>query len=852
MSTINLEILIGKCDVASKQALEAALNMVVSYEQSSAELSHWLYQLCLSRDAKLKRLLDTYHIGFSALEKSLLINIESIKKQAVSTPTISQHVIDVLSAGWQLASLEYNRPVLSVDFIFCALLSDTMLRQVALQMAPVLKKVDVDDLKLRLKKSELGEASQASAATNGQSALAQYTMDLVAQATAGNMDPVIGRELEMRQAIDILLRRRQNNPILTGEPGVGKTAVVEGLALRIAQKQVPASLADVRIHSLDLGLLQAGAGIKGEFERRLKSLIQEIENSQHPIILFVDEAHTLIGAGAMPGQTDAANLLKPALARGQLRVIAATTWSEYKKYIESDPALTRRFQVVAVKEPDEEAAIHMLRHIVEKLEQHHHVRIRSEAVDSAVRFSHRYLTERKLPDSAVSVLDTACARVSEQQSGLPVMIAQLNEREQNDRLELQQLQAEDQTPEIKKQIKQIQADIRSVNVDRVEYQAHYETERQLIADIQHLQAIEKRDPEKEKQLKRYKQQLKRQQAKQQFLNVSVDKHVIADVISNWTGIPKANMLRNAQQRLLSLEEKLKQRIVGQDQGIKRITSKLTAAGAKLLSPNKPIGVFLLVGPSGVGKTETAYGLAQELFGDRSKMTVINMSEFKEAHKISTLTGSPPGYVGYGQGGVLTEAIRRQPYSLILLDEMEKAHRSVQELFFQLFDKGELRDSEGRDVNCKNTLIVMTSNAASDFIEKATEDGHVDLEDPIFKNRLQAQLQQDFSPAFLGRTTIVPFLPLAHDQLTRLIHRELDQLQDRIYEQYQVTLQFDPEVDQSLLASCTEKSLGARQIGHSITQQLLPSISASLLEMVASKRQVKQLFVQKQGEQWTVT
>ena len=860
MPEVNLENLISKLNPSAKAALEKSLAMVVSYQQETAEVEHWLYQMLRNNDVELLAICKHFAISVTVVEKSLLQAIEKLPRKKATMPTLGQGLIDLFNKSWQLASLEYNRQQLTSAYIICAMLDDIILQQKALMLVPVLKQIDLLELKQLLKQEELSQ--QEVTPVNKAESLKQFTIDLVAEAKAGKIDPVIGREAEIRQAIDILMRRRQNNPILTGEPGVGKTAIVEGLALRIAEGKVPNNLAKVKIHSLDLGLLQAGAGVKGEFERRLKDLISDIEKSANPIILFVDEAHTLIGAGGAPGQMDAANILKPALARGALRVIAATTWAEYKQYIESDAALTRRFQVVKVNAPDEETACHMLRSMAEKLEEHHEVTILAEAITTAVRLSKRYLTERQLPDSAISVLDTACARVSDQQNDLPVEITSLQESQRNIELEIKQLNREEQTTEIKKQIKQLQVQLNKTKKEIESLQKEYESQKQLIQQIKEQQAelskcrsvAAKRKPtsvsEANTKLKALLKTLKKQQETKTFINLNVNKTTVADVIANWTGIPAANMLRGSEDRILSLQSRLAEKIIGQKYALQAISNKLLASGAKLTATNKPTGVFLLVGPSGVGKTETAHVLATEIFGSANKMTIINMSEFKEAHKVATLIGSPPGYVGYGKGGVLTEAIRREPYSLILLDEMEKAHPSVQELFFQMFDKGIIRDSEGRDIDCKNTLIIMTSNAASDFIIDHANAGD-DFSDTKLQQKLNKELTKSFAPAFLGRTAIVPYMPLTEAELTQIVERELIQLSKRAEENYNIKINFNESVNLYLTAACQQQSFGARQIYNNISQQLLPTVSEKLLQTIAKKKPAKQLQVTRQEEAWVV-
>jgi type VI secretion system protein VasG len=849
MVELNLENLINKMNSACRAALEQALGMVLEYQQETAEIEHFLYQLLLNADAELLAILHKFNISTVAVEKSLLLNIERLARAKVNLPTLGQNLIDLINKSWQMVSIEFNKNELSSGFILLALLTDIIMRQRACVVSPVLKKLAVDELKVYLKSLAADQPALSPLQHISKSeGLDKYAINLITEAHAGKIDAVIGRENEIRQMIDILMRRRQNNPILTGEPGVGKTAIVEGLALRIAEGRVPNNLINTKIYSLDLGLLQAGAGVKGEFERRLKSLITDIEKCVDPVILFIDEAHTLIGAGGAPGQMDAANILKPALARGGLRVIAATTWSEYKQYIETDAALTRRFQVVNVRAPDEQTAKYMLRSMVGKLEQHHQVTILASAVDAAVELGKRYLTERQLPDSAISVLDTACARVHDQQNAVPVGITALQEERDSLQLELQQLAKEHDNKELQRKIKKLADKIVAIEAQVAEMLSYFTEEQSLAQQIINLN---NNDNSKPKKLAQLKHKLAEIQKKQKFIHLFVDNYIVAEVIANWTGIPAENMLRGNEDKVLSLPQRLKQKIIGQEVGLGMISNKLLASGAKLIAPNKPTAVFLLVGPSGVGKTETANVLAEEIFGSKNKMTIINMSEFKEAHKVATLIGSPPGYVGYGKGGVLTEAIRREPYSLILLDEIEKAHPSVQELFFQMFDKGILTDSEGRDVDCKNTIIVMTSNAADEFIESRIELKDYDFAAEESQQALSQELTRFFAPAFLGRTTIVPYLPLTDSQLNLIIERELKLLNERAIQNYNVKLEFAQDVNNYLTAACNQQQFGARQIYNNISQQLLPVIAAKLLQTVAAKKSLKKIMISRQEDTWLV-
>jgi type VI secretion system protein VasG len=696
-------------------------------------------------------------------------------------------------------------------------------------------------------------------------ALDQYTINLTERARAGEIDPVIGREAEVRQIVDILIRRRQNNPILTGEAGVGKTAVVEGLALRIAQGDVPPVLEKVVLRTLDMGLLQAGAGVKGEFENRLKQVIAEVKASPVPIVLFIDEAHTMIGAGGQAGQSDAANLLKPALARGELRTIAATTWAEYKKYFEKDAALARRFQVVKVEEPDEERAIRMMRGITATLEKHHTVRILDEAVESAVKLSHRYIPARQLPDKSVSLLDTACARVAIGQSSIPPAIE--DSRRQIDHLELERgiLDRESATGgRHADRIAEVHKALSAERTKLLELEKRWEEERKRVEEIRGLGgSIEARyieekaacspngpafEPssalvEMQAQLTAKMDDLRQLQGESPLMQVSVDAQTIAEVIAGWTGIPVGKMLANEIQTVLNLRTKLEERVIGQSHALESICSRIQTARANLTDPRRPIGVFLLVGPSGVGKTETALSLAETLYGGERNLITINMSEYQESHTVSGLKGSPPGYVGYGEGGVLTEAVRRRPYSVVLLDEVEKAHPDVLELFFQVFDKGTLEDGEGREIDFKNTVILLTSNVGTDTILSACRDTETtptreELAELIRPDLLGAQSErgvQIFKQAFLGRLIVVPYYPISDAIMRQIIRLQLGRISQRMKQNHNAQFTYSDELVESVVARCREVESGARNVDHILTRTLLPEISHEILTRMADGR-----------------
>jgi type VI secretion system protein VasG len=642
--------------------------------------------------------------------------------------------------------------------------------------------------------------------------------------------------------IDILMRRRQNNPILTGEAGVGKTAVVEGFANRVVSGDVPPALQGVHIHSLDLALLQAGAGVKGEFENRLKGLINEVKSSTEKIILFIDEAHTMIGAGGQAGQNDAANLLKPALARGELRTIAATTWSEYKKYFEKDPALARRFQVVKVEEPTEEVACTMLRGIKASLEKHHNLRILDEAVTATVRLSHRYIAGRQLPDKAVSVLDTACARLSLGQNSTPPRLEDILRR--IDALEVQKRVLERETKigaDHAEKLAEIEEHIASAAEERDVLNEQWEKEKALTAKIRALQesleSAEKKDPKADEsevrtELAKLEAELAALQGERGMMRVSVDAQIVGEVISAWTGIPLGKMVRNEIETVLTLDEHLKKRVIGQDHALFAIAQRILTSRANLDDPVKPVGVFLLVGPSGVGKTETAIALADVLYGGERNMITINMSEFQEAHTVSTLKGSPPGYVGYGEGGVLTEAVRRRPYSVVLLDEVEKAHPDVLELFFQVFDKGRMEDGEGREIDFRNTIILLTSNAATETLMKLTADPETAPDTQGMVKALKPELDKIFKPAFLGRLMIVPYYPVRDEALKQIIRLKLGKIQRRLAETHKIALEYDDILLNEVASRCTEVESGARNVDNILSNTMLPDLSRQILSRIA--------------------
>ncbi|HYP86734.1 MAG TPA: type VI secretion system ATPase TssH, partial [Polyangiaceae bacterium] len=724
---------------------------------------------------------------------------------------------------------------------------------------------------------ETGSAGLSPAAMGKQEALQKYSVDLTEKARKGEIDPIVGRDHEMRQVVDILMRRRQNNPILTGEAGVGKTAVVEGFAQRIASGDVPPQLKDVTLRVLDIGLLQAGASMKGEFENRLRQVIDEVQASPKPIILFIDEAHTLIGAGGAQGTGDAANLLKPALARGKLRTIAATTWAEYKKFVEPDPALTRRFQVVKVEEPSEDKAIAMLRGTASVLEKHHRVQLLDEALEAAVKLSKRYIPDRQLPDKAVSLLDTACARVAVSQHAVPPEVEDSRRRIDLLKQELEIIAREQSVGvDAGKRKNDVERELAEEGQELEQLETRWRSEKALVDRILAIRAELRSSgaaPEAAKEskepapppsldaadkregllseLKGLGAELVQLQAENPLIFPTVDSQSIASVIADWTGIPTGRMVKNEIETVLRLHEVLGERVIGQDHALEMIARRIQTARAGLENPNKPIGVFLLAGPSGVGKTETALTLAEALYGGEQNAITINMSEFQEAHTVSTLKGAPPGYVGYGEGGVLTEAVRRKPYSVVLLDEVEKAHADVHEVFFQVFDKGWMEDGQGTRVDFKNTIILLTSNVGSDLIMKMAAQGQ--KPDPAqIAEALRGPLLEVFPAALLGRVVVIPYYPLSDEMLGNIVRLQLDRVKKRVTERYQIPFSYDDAVVQLISSRCTELESGGRMIDAVLTNTLLPQLSRELLLRTLDGKPPTRVAVSVAGSEFSYT
>ena len=871
MAGVNLKSLIARLNETCRQALEGAAGLCLSRTNYNVEVEHWLMKLIELPNTDLAAILRAFDVDSSRLTRDLTRCIDRLKTGNSRAPVLSPSTVDVAREAWLLASIDFASTRIRSGHLLLALLSDRSLSLQARESSDELSKISVESLRhdLPTLTAETAESTAAktaelpsderSAARAGEDsktpALDQYTIDLTARVRSGKIDPVLGRDSEIRQVIDILTRRRQNNPILTGEAGVGKTAIAEGFAQRIVAGDVPPPLRNVSLRTLDLGLLQAGAGVKGEFENRLKQVIEEVSKSPQPVILFIDEAHTLIGAGGASGQGDAANLLKPALARGELRTIAATTWAEYKKYFEKDAALARRFQVVKVEEPADEAAIAMARGLVATLESHHGIEILDEAVQESVRLSRRYVSGRQLPDKCVSLLDTACARVALGLSATPPAVEDCQRTIEQLALAIDILKREQSTgskhderlADLLKQKEESERQWRTLN-DR------WQAETKLVARIREIRSRLSAahrpvshgsaasaasattpptasarevgpneagtvpaappvltDEERQRllgELETQSMELKKLQGETPLVQAYVDAQTIAEVVAAWTGIPVGRMLTDEIKTILKLKERMEARIVGQSHALAAIAQRIRTSRAGLTDPRRPIGVFFLVGPSGVGKTETAITLADLLYGGEQNMTVINMSEFKEEHKVSLLMGSPPGYVGYGEGGVLTEAVRRRPYSVVLLDEMEKAHPGVQDIFYQVFDKGHLRDGEGRDIDFKNTVILMGSNAGSDLISKLCSDPETTPTAEALTEALRPELLKTFKPAFLGRVTVVPYFPLSDEIMQKIVELQLGRIRQRIAEHYRAEFQYAPAVVSHIVSRCTEVESGA--------------------------------------------
>jgi type VI secretion system protein VasG len=912
MAEISRTSLFGKLNSIGYKAIEGATIFCKLRGNPYVELVHWLYQILKLPDSDLHHIIKHFDIDPSRLAADMTAELDRLPRGSTSISDLSSHLEDSVERGWVYGSLLFGESQIRTGHLIVGMLKTSGLKNVLLGISNEFSKVKLEELTDNFAKIVGNSPEETLSATDGSSlragaepgvetgamapaamgkaeALSRFSLDLTEKARSGEMDPIVGRDVEVRQIIDILMRRRQNNPILTGEAGVGKTAVVEGFAQRIVQGDVPPSLKDVAVRVLDVGLLQAGASMKGEFENRLRQVIEEVQSSPKPIILFIDEAHTLVGAGGAAGTGDAANLLKPALARGTLRTIAATTWAEYKKYIEKDPALTRRFQVVKIDEPEEDKALLMMRSLASNLEQHHRVQILDEALDAAVRLSHRYIPERQLPDKAVSLTDTACARVAVSQHAVPPELEDCRRRIQAMETELQIIGRETVTGvDHKKRESEISEKLEAEHKRLAEIEDRWSKEKELVDSILEIRAklresgegtieqtetaedgaaeAEKKSDEtvasdtsetspeasegKEtidreeslKQLKSLQKRLSELQGERPLILPCVDAQAVGSVVADWTGIPVGGMVKNEIEAVLNLADRLKQRVMGQDHALEAIARRITTSRARIENPNKPIAVMFLVGPSGVGKTETALALAEAMYGGENNLITINMSEFQEAHTVSTLKGSPPGYVGYGEGGILTEAVRRRPYSIVLLDEVEKAHRDVHEIFFQVFDKGQMEDAEGRLIDFKNTIILLTSNCGTDLIMDMCKDPKLMPEPEGICKALRKPLLEVFPAALLGRLVAVPYYPINDETLKLIIRLQLGRIGRRTQENHKIPFTYDDEAVDLIAGRCTEVESGARTVDAILTNTVLPEISQELLRRLMEGKTATRVHV----------
>jgi len=886
MTEISRVALFGKLNKVGYQAVEGATVFCKMRGNPYVELVHWLAQILQGQDNDILRIIKHYDLDPSRIAADMQKALDKLPRGATSISDLSAHLEEAMERAWVFGSLLYSSNQVRTGHLILGLLKTPGLRGVLLNISGEFGKIKADDLaedfhhitdgspEDRLSPQDgsttgggavPGEASGAMspAAMGKEEALKKFCTDLTQQARDGKIDPIVGRDEEIRQIVDVLMRRRQNNPILTGEAGVGKTAVVEGFALRIARGDVPPALKDARLLALDVGLLQAGASMKGEFENRLRSVIDEVQASTTPVIMFIDETHTLVGAGGAAGTGDAANLLKPALARGTLRTIGATTWAEYKKHIEKDPALTRRFQTVVVEEPSIDKAVMMMRGIASMLEKHHKVQVLDEGLEAAVSLSARYIPARQLPDKSVSVLDTACARVAVSQHAVPAEVDDARRRIEALDTELEIIGRDETAGYDASDRKLVIAEMKASEEARLaELTAKWDAEKAIVAAILDLRAKlrEGGAPVEAKpgteaaaasplddatradllaQLKEKNAELTTLQGENPLILPIVDAQAVASVVGDWTGIPVGRMVRDEIETVLNLDEYLAKRVIGQDHAMKMIAKRIQTSRAGLDNPNKPIGVFLLAGTSGVGKTETALALAEVMYGGEQNVITINMSEYQEAHTVSSLKGAPPGYVGYGEGGVLTEAVRRKPYSVVLLDEVEKAHPDVHEVFFQVFDKGVMEDGEGRVIDFKNTLILLTSNAGSDMIMDMCSDPDLMPEPEGIAKALRDPLLKIFPAALLGRLVTIPYYPLSPDMIGKITRLQLDRIKKRVQAAHGVPFSYSDDVVNLIVERCQEIESGGRMIDAIVTNTMLPDISAEFL-----KRMMQGLTVEK--------
>ena len=925
MSEISRVALFGKLNSIGYRAIESATVFCKMRGNPYVEVVHWLHQVLQLQDSDLHRIIKQFNLDPARLAKDFTDALDRLPRGSTSISDLSSHVEEAVERGWVFATLMFGESQVRTGHLIVGMVKTAGLRNALLAISREFDKVKPDTLIERFSEVVSGSPEASLGATDGfqvgggavpgeasgamapaqmgkQEALKKFSIDLTEKARKGELDPILGRDDEVRQIIDILMRRRQNNPILTGEAGVGKTAVVEGFAQRIASGDVPPPFKDVTLRTLDVGLLQAGASMKGEFENRLRAVIEEVQASEKPIILFIDEAHTLIGAGGAAGTGDAANLLKPALARGNLRTIAATTWAEYKKYFEKDPALTRRFQVVQVGEPSEEKAILMLRGMTSTMEKHHRVQILDAALEAAVKLSARYIPARQLPDKAVSLLDTASARVAISQHAVPAEVEDSRRRIQALETELQIIGRE----------KAVGIDIGQRETDAQEkleaergrlegLEARWTEEKGLVDRILELRAklrgstgtVEGTGSALEKaaaqqavaaapvmamadgngadappppaaatngaggdretllsEMRDLQAKLAELQGETPLILPSVDEQAVASVVGDWTGIPVGRMVKNEIETVLNLAESMNARVIGQRHALDMIAKRIQTSRASLDNPGKPIGVFMLCGPSGVGKTETALALAESLYGGEQNVITINMSEFQEAHTVSTLKGAPPGYVGYGEGGVLTEAVRRKPYSVVLLDEVEKAHPDVHEIFFQVFDKGIMEDGEGRRIDFKNTLILLTTNVGSELIMNMCKDPELIPEPDAIAKALRDPLLKVFPAALLGRIVTIPYYPLSDEMISSIIRLQLGRIQKRVNQNYKIPFEYDDAVVKLIASRCSELESGGRMIDAILTNTMLPAISQEFLTRMVEGKAVNRVQINVEGDQFS--
>ena len=881
MSEINRTALFGKLNALAYKAIEGATVFCKMRGNPYVELEHWFAQLLQAQDSDLHRVIQHYGLDISAVARDMTTALDRLPRGATAISDFSPHIENAIERAWTYATLQFGEAQVRTGYLLVGMLKTQSLRNPLFNLSRQFEKVKVEDLAdnfakicdaspeaLMRAQDGTGMAAGASGGAPGEDsgamapaamgkgdALKKFAVDLMQKARKGEIDPVTGRDEEIRQIVDILMRRRQNNPLLTGEAGVGKTAVVEGFAQRLARGDVPPQLKDVKLLTLDIGLLQAGASMKGEFEQRLRQVIDEVQASPTPIILFIDEIHTLVGAGGAAGTGDAANLLKPALARGNLRTIGATTWAEYKKYIEKDPALTRRFQVVQVPEPDETKAILMLRGVASVLEQHHRVQLLDEAIEAAVKLSHRYIPARQLPDKAVSLLDTACARVAVSQHATPPEVEDCMRCIEALTVEQGIVDREGAIGiDVAKRAAKVQTQLDEAQTQLVTLDVRWKEEKGLVDQLLALraklragskpvdagpEATNAAEGEDRTALLATLHELQTKiavvQGESPLILPSVDAQAVSSVVADWTGIPVGRMQRNEIETVLNLPALLGKRVIGQDHAMEMIARRIQTSRAGLDNPGKPIGVFMLAGTSGVGKTETAIALAEALYGGEQNMIVINMSEYQEAHTVSSLKGAPPGYVGYGEGGVLTEAVRRRPYSVVLLDEVEKAHPDVHELFFQVFDKGFMEDGEGRSIDFKNTLILLTTNAGTELIASMCKDPELMPEPEGMAKALRDPLLKIFPPALLGRLVTIPYYPLSDAMLGQIVALQLRRIQKRVEARYQISFSYSDEVVKLVVSRCTESESGGRMIDAILTNTMLPDVSREFLgRMMAGK------------------